>query len=171
MKTRRVVIAAVLLGFVGQAAAGGPFGDWPTKFESDSGNEYGVKGLYQYDVNDFNSNAIDPTTSNPLFEDARTWRRKELDLYAKLDNGLEIDLGYDWQASWTDNYLKYSNPKAGAFRLGQFKTQVGWDSTENANAGTFIEPSLPGTAAYEGRRLGVDWAPRQDPALAVVRCL
>lgn len=157
MKKRLILFGAVLFGFAGSVAAFDFLGDWPTKFKTDSGNEFGFNGLYQYDLNDFSDNAIDPSMDASLFKDAHTWRRKELDAYAKWDNGFEVELGYDWQASWTDNYLKYGTNKAGEFRLGQFKTQVGWNSTEDANAQTFLERSLPDSAAYEGRRLGVDW--------------
>lgn len=158
MRNQLFAVAAVLMSFAANATAGDFLSDWPTKLKTDSGDAFGVKGLFQYDLNDFRSNTVDPSSGNPLFDDAHTWRRKELDFYAKMSNGLEIDVGYDWRASWTDNYLKYSSNKAGDFRLGQFKTQVGWDSTEDANAAAFLEPSLPGAAAFEGRRLGFDWS-------------
>lgn len=144
-------------GVTSQAFGGDFLGDWPTKVKTASGYEYGATGLYQYDLNNFSENALDPATGTKLFDDANTWRRKEFDAYVKAPNGLEVDVGYDWSASWTDNYLQYSSTKAGDFRLGQFKTQVGWESTESADATTFLERSLPAEAVYEGRRLGVDW--------------
>lgn len=158
IKAQKIVITLLACGISSQALAADLLGDWPTKVKTASGVEYGVKGLYQYDLNNFSGDALDPATHAPLFDDAHTWRRKEFDAYLKAPNGLELDLGYDWSASWTDNYLKYSSPAAGDFRVGQFKTQVGWESTESASASTFLEPSLPGNAAYEGRRLGIDWS-------------
>lgn len=158
MKWHGIVLGLIAWGCVSQACAADLLGDWPTKTTTSSGYEFGLNGLYQYDLNDFSGDVLDPATRTPLFEDAHAWRRKELDAYIKAPNGFEVDLGYDWSASWTDNYLKYSSPKAGDFRVGQFKTQVGWESTESATAATFLEPSLPVAAIYEDRRLGVDWS-------------
>lgn len=158
MKLHRIVVGLVACGFISNAWAADFLGDWSTKTTTNSGYEFGVEGLYQYDLNDFSADALDPATGAPLFDDAHTWRRKELDAFVKAPNGLELDVGYDWSASWTDNYLKYSSPTAGDFRLGQFKTQVGWESTESASAATFLEASLPVAAIYEDRRLGVDWS-------------
>ncbi len=158
MKSYRIVFGVLACVLAGNAFAYDLLGDWPTKFKTDSGYEFGVKGLYQADTNDFSNGSIDPVTGQPLFGDSTTWRRKEFDVYAKTPSGFEIDLGYDWQGSWVDNYLKYSSDHLGDFRLGQFKTLVGFESTESADAGTFLEPSLPGVAAFEGRRKGLDWS-------------
>lgn len=157
MYLRLVVAGVAACTFVTNVFAYGFLDDWPTKVKTDTGYEFGVKGLYQYDSNDFSSNSADPATQLPLFDDANTWRRKELDIYLKSPNGFELDVGYDWSASWTDNYLKYHSASAGDFRLGQFKTPVGWESTESADAATFLEPSLPVAAVFEDRRLGMDW--------------
>lgn len=140
------------LAFIAPAVAENSFlGGWPTSYKTDSGYEIGIKGIYQYDSNQF-------AGDNALFEDATTWSHKEFDGYFKTPFGLEVDAGYDFQTrTWVDNYLKYSAGKTGDFRLGQFKTPVGWDETESLGAQTFLERSLPGSAIYEGRRLGVDW--------------
>lgn len=130
----------------------------PTQFTTDSGVTFGAKGLYQYDLDDFSSDAIDPTTGMPLFKDANTWERKEFDLYAKWQNGFQIELGYDWQHSWTDNYVKYKSKSIGTFRVGQMLTQVGWEPNEGAQSWTFEAPALPVKAAYEKRRIGADWS-------------
>lgn len=158
MKVRWIALGIAACTFSSSALAYDFLGDWPTKFKTDSGYEFGAKGIYQADTNDFYEDGVDPATGLPLFEDSTTWRTKEFDVYAKAPDGLEIDLGYDWQHSWVDNYFKYSSDKAGDFRLGQFKTQVGWDETESVSATTFLERSLVGVAAYEGRRLGFDWS-------------
>lgn len=158
MKSRWIIFGALAGVVTGNACASDSPSGWPTSFKTDSGYEFGIKGLYQADINDFSHGGIDLATGQPLFEDATTWRRKEFDVYAKASNGWEVDLGYDWQGSWVDNYVKYSSDRLGAFRLGQFKTLVGFESTESADAGTFLEPSLPGVAAFEGRRLGLDWS-------------
>lgn len=161
MKKRYVLIG--LLGAVAGAAHADNslLGDWPTSIKTDSGYEFGVKGLYQYDTNQFSSSAIDAQSGLPLFEDASTWRRKELDAYMKAPWGLEIKSGYDWQNSWTDNYVKYSSDKLGSLQMGQFKTLVGWDQNESASAISFLERSLVTSAVYEGRRLGLAWIWKQ----------
>jgi phosphate-selective porin OprO and OprP len=130
----------------------------PTTWKNDSGYTFGIKGLYQYDDVNFSNDPADPLTGAPLFEDAHTWERKEFDAYLKAPNGLELDVGYDWQNSWTDNYLKYSSKSAGDFRIGQFLTQVGWESVEGAQTWTFLTPGLAGQAVFEDRRIGVDWS-------------
>ncbi len=130
----------------------------PTEYDSTSDYKFGVKGVYQYDFNEFSNDGVDPTTGAPLFEDAHTWYREEFDAYFKAPNGLEADIGYDWRRSWTDNYLKYSSKAAGDFRVGQFLTQVGWESVEGAQSWTFLTPGLAGQAVFEDRRIGADWS-------------
>lgn len=154
---RRWLVVGLSCAIVGVAHADSLLGDWPTNFTTDSGYEFGVKGLYQYDTNRFSGDGTDSNSGAPLFEDATTWRRKELDVYLKTSAGVEIRSGYDWQNSWTDNYIKYTSERFGALQLGQFKTLVGWDETENADASTFLERSLATSAVYEGRRLGISW--------------
>lgn len=130
----------------------------PTQYTSPSGYVFGVKGVYQYDLNDFSDGGIDPATGLPLFEDAHTWYREEFDAYLKAPNGLEVDVGYDWKRSWADNYIKYSSKEFGDFRVGQFLTQVAWEPVEGAQTWTFLTPGLPGQAVFEKRRIGADWS-------------
>jgi len=130
----------------------------PTRYTSPGGYQFGVMGLYQYDANEFSGGALDPATDMPLFEDANTWNRREFDAYFKAPNGLEVDVGYDWNRSWTDNYIKYASKQFGDFRLGQFLPQVGWESVEGASTWTFMTPALPGQALFQDRRMGLDWS-------------
>jgi len=130
----------------------------PTEYDSPSGFKFGIEGVYQYDFNDFSNGPADPVTGAPLFDDAHTWYRKEFDIYAKWSNGLEIDAGYDWNRSWTDNYIKYSSKKFGDFRVGQLRAQVGWEPMEGAQTWTFLTPGLPDNAIFEDRRIGADWS-------------
>jgi phosphate-selective porin OprO/OprP len=130
----------------------------PTEYGLPSGFKFGAEGVYQYDFNDFSNDAIDPTNGSPLFDDAHAWDRKELDLYAKWSNGFEIDAGYDWNRSWTDNYIEYSSKKFGDFRVGQMRAQVGWEPMEGAQTWTFLTPGLPDKAIFEDRRVGADWS-------------
>jgi phosphate-selective porin len=135
----------------------------PTEYESPSGFEFDAGGVYQYDFNDFSNRPVDPVTGAPPFGDAHTWNRRKLDLYAKWSNGFEIDAGYDWDRSWTDNYIKYSSKTFGDFRVGQVRTQVGWEPMEGAQFWTFLTPGLPGHAIFEDRRIGADWGGQATP--------
>jgi phosphate-selective porin OprO/OprP len=57
---------------------------------------------------------------------------------------------------------------AGAFRIGQSKTPVGFEGNTSSSAPTFIELALPTQAVYENRRVGVDWALSRPSWLAAV---
>jgi phosphate-selective porin OprO/OprP len=63
-----------------------------------------------------------------------------------------------------DNFVHYGSRDLGDFRLGQFKTPVGWEEGGiSASATTFLERSLPVQAVNMGRRIGVDWAYSWNP--------
>ncbi|PWK92865.1 OprO/OprP family phosphate-selective porin [Fulvimonas soli] len=151
---RRIALFFLIAGYAAAASAAGD--DWPTSIAL-GGVQAGVKGLFQYDLNDFGDDRL-PDGSH-RFEDARTLRRKEVDLYLRKDDLLEIQAGYDFQPrTWLDNYVAL-NTGAGRFRLGQFKTQVGWeDGNTGSGATTFLERSLPEQAVHEGRRVGLEWS-------------
>lgn len=131
--------------------------DWPTSHTFDNGVEIGAKGLLQYDVNHFGNDRL--ADGSAYFDDAQTWRRKELNLYARKEGVFEVNAGYDFQAhSWVDNYLAVET-RAGRFRAGQFKTPVGWeDGNTSTGATLFMERSLPEQAIHEGRRVGLEWS-------------
>ncbi|MCX7514377.1 OprO/OprP family phosphate-selective porin [Frateuria sp. STR12] len=129
---------------------------WPTSVTSDSGVTVGVKGLFQYDINRFADDRL--PDGSERFEDAHALRRQEINLYVTKKGVFTVNAGYDFQAdAWVDNYLA-AETRAGRFRLGQFKTPVGWEdgNTSTGNL-TFLERSLPEQAVYEGRRVGIDW--------------
>jgi 3-oxoacyl-[acyl-carrier-protein] synthase II len=44
---------------------------------ADSGYEFGVKGLYQFDSADFSGDTTNPANGKPLLVDSTTWRRKD----------------------------------------------------------------------------------------------
>lgn len=91
------------------------------------------------------------------------WRRKELTVYGRTPFGVDFNFSYDYaifagvQKRWLDNFVRYTNQQIGAFRVGQFKTLVGWEETESSSATTFLERSLPVQATTEDRRIGLDW--------------
>ena len=131
--------------------------DWPTHFTTDSGYEFGVKGTYQADTNRFSDDTL--PNGRDDFTDLTTWRRKEFYLYSRKKGVYELYAGYDFQAHlWVDNYLKLFAGKYGDFRIGHFKTPVGFeDGAIGSGATTFLERGLPEAAIYEGRRIGADW--------------
>lgn len=163
MKLRHAIAAALMCGFGSHAMAYDLLNDWPTKFKTTDGYEFGVKGLFQYDVNTFSGDTENPATGATLLEDANAWRRKEVNVYGKTPWGLDFNIGYDINysngvhAAWIDNFIRYSNKEAGDFRIGQFKTPVGWEETVSSSATTFMERALPVQAANMGRRIGADW--------------
>ena len=173
MKLRLAIAAALACAAGSNAMAYDLLNDWPVKYKTDTGYEYGFKGLYQYDLNRFSGDTTHPLTGADLFPDANAWRRKEFNFYGKTPWGLDFQVGYDFtfaggvSAGWIDNFVRYTSPSAGAFRIGQFKTPVGWDEAgTSSSATTFMERALPVQAAAAGRRIGVDW--QDHPQLA--RC-
>ncbi|MBS0581696.1 MAG: porin [Proteobacteria bacterium] len=133
--------------------------DWRTRFKTDAGYEFGSKGNFQADINDYSGDTTNPAGGAKILEDQTTWRRKELYAYAKAPFGVDATAGYDLQSKlWVDNFFHFGNNKIGDFRLGQFKTLVGWEEgVISSTATTFLERALPVQAVNMGRRLGVDW--------------
>lgn len=130
----------------------------PVQYTSDSGYVFGVAGVLQYDHDGYSNGGYDPSTGMPLFKSTDGWNRSELDPYFKTPNGLEVQLGYDWNRSWTTDYIQYSTNTIGDFRLGQFLTPVGWEQLEGAPSWTFLTPSLPDLAISETFRIGARWS-------------
>ena len=171
MKLRHAIAVALLCGYGTNALAYDLLNDWPTKWKPAEGYEFGIKGLYQYDYNSFSGDTTNPTNGAELLPDANAWRRKEFNVYGKLPGGWDFNIGYDFTVSgfkttpsgagvhgkWIDNFVRYSNKEAGDFRIGQFKTPVGWEETISSSATTFMERALPVQAVNMDRRIGADW--------------
>jgi phosphate-selective porin OprO/OprP len=169
MKLRHAIAATLFCAYGTNAMAYDWLNDWPTKYKTDSGYEYGFKGLYQYDLNQFSGDTTNPTNGAEILPDANAWRRKEFNFYGKTPWGLDFNVGYDFTVTgfksatvgvhgkWLDNFLRYSNKDAGDFRIGQFKTPVGWEEAGSSAATTFLERAQPVQATNMDRRIGVDW--------------
>lgn len=164
MKLRLAIVATLACAAGQDASAYDLLNDWPVKVKTDAGYEFGFKGLYQYDLNSFSGDTTHPLSGADLFPDANAWRRKEFNFYGKTPWGLDFQIGYDFtfangtSAGWIDNFVRYTSESAGAFRVGQFKTPVGWDEYgTSSSATTFMERALPVQAAAAGRRIGADW--------------
>lgn len=150
----KTLLALTLLGANPHAIAGTD--SWPTHYRFDDGTEAGVKGNFQYDVNRFGHDRL--ADGSHRFDDARTWRRQVLELHVLKKGVVEINAGYDFQSNtWQDDYVA-ATTGIGRFRLGQFKTPVGWeDGNTSSGATTFLETSLAEQAVHEGRRVGLEW--------------
>jgi phosphate-selective porin OprO/OprP len=152
-------VLAVSALALSQSAVAYDWNDWPTKHKTANGYEFGIKGVYQADSEDFSHDRL--PGGGDRFDDLTTWRRKEFNAYLKKDGVFELTFGYDFAAikkNWIDNYLRLYTKNHGSFRIGQFKTPVGWeDSGVGAGGTVFLERGLPEQAIYEDRRLGVDW--------------
>ncbi len=163
MKPRYAIVAALFGTCASNAMAYDLLNDWPTKIKTADGYELGFKGLFQYDLNSFSGDTTNPATNALILEDANAWRRKEVNIYGKTPWGVDFNIGYDItyaggvHAAWIDNFIRYSNKEAGDFRIGQFKTPVGWEETISSSATTFLERALPVQATNMGRRIGADW--------------
>jgi phosphate-selective porin OprO/OprP len=153
------IMIALLAGYGSAANAYDWLNDWPTKWKTDDGYEFGFKGNYQADSVDFPSGTTNPATGAKILDNQTTWRRKEFYAYAKTPFGFDVTAGYDFESKlWVDNFFHYGNADIGDFRLGQFKTPVGWEEGGIAStATTFLERSLPVQAINMGRRIGADW--------------
>ncbi|WP_300616987.1 OprO/OprP family phosphate-selective porin [Dokdonella sp.] len=164
MKLRSAIAVALLGTFGANAMAYDLLNDWPTKYKTEGGYEYGFKGLYQYQFEDISGDNTNPTNGKDLLSDMTAWRRKEFNFYGKTPWGLDFNVGYDFTVrdgvhttGWIDNFVRYSNKEYGEFRLGQFKTPVGWEETISSSATTFLERAMPVQATNMGRRIGFDW--------------
>lgn len=158
------VSVAVAAAFAAPAQAYDLLNDWPTRFKTDAGVEYGVRATIQYDTNHFSDDTL--PNGSARFGDLETWRRKETYLYARKNGVWELAAGYDFQAHlWVDAYFRLLNRKVGDFRLGQFKTPVGFEEGAiGSGSTTFLERALPVQAVNQGRRIGVDWTYENLPS-------
>jgi phosphate-selective porin OprO/OprP len=164
MKLRYAIAAALFGAFGTNAMAYDLLNDWPTKYKTADGYEFGFKGLYQYQLENYSGDTLNPSTGKEFLPDMNAWRRKEFNFYGKTPWGLDFNIGYDFTirdglptTGWLDNFVRYSNADIGDFRLGQFKTPVGWEEASSSSATTFLERALPVQATNMGRRIGIDW--------------
>jgi len=162
-----VTAALVLTALPAMAQDYSFLGDWPTHHMFADGTDFGITGLYQYDVNDFSHD-------DGFLRDAHTNRRKYFAVYLKNKGVYDAKAEFDFQSKkWQDVYLRVQSralfgKDAGAFRIGQSKTPVGFEGNTSSSAPTFIELALPTQAVYENRRVGVDWALSRPSWLAAV---
>ncbi|MCQ4166868.1 OprO/OprP family phosphate-selective porin [Tahibacter harae] len=154
---------ALALALTAPAQAYDLLNEWPTKFKTKSGVEFGTRATLQYDTNHFSDDTLPNGTAR--FEDLETWRRKEVYLYARKSGSWELAAGYDFQSKlWVDAYLRLFNKEIGDFRIGQIKTPVGFDEGAiGSGSTTFMERALAVQAVNQGRRIGLDWTYEKIP--------
>lgn len=155
VRLRILAAAIVALGFFRSAWASDS-APWPTRVSLDGGLSAGVQGVFAYDWNRFDGDR-QPGGAD-LFDDAQTWRRQSVNLYLGEAGRFTVNVGYELRTdTWVDDYVGIET-RAGRFRLGQFRTPVGWEDGNVASANvTFLERSLPERAVFEGHRVGIDW--------------
>ncbi|WP_313918491.1 porin [Tahibacter sp.] len=153
----------IALALAAPAQAYDLLNDWPTRFKTASGVEYGVRGTIQYDSNHFSDDTLPNGTAR--FDDLETWRRKETYLYARKSGVWELAAGYDFQSHvWVDAYFRLFTKTAGDLRVGQIKTPVGFEEGAiGSGSTTFMERALPVQAVSQGRRIGLDWTYEKVP--------
>lgn len=130
--------------------------------KTDSGIEYGLSGLMQYDLNRFH----DEASSLPAYQADDAWRRAGLGFYIRKPGKFDVLVDYDLKADiWLDAYVRVETG-IGSLRAGQLRTPVGLDDgATSSGATTFLERASPQAMVHEGRRIGVDWARSFDKKL------
>lgn len=152
----RILLMALVVAGLSHRACAGDANQRPASFSADNGVDVAIKGLFQYDSNQFSDDSLPNGTRR--FDNAQAWRRKEVNVYAHRKDAFNAVVGYDFQAhAWLDGYVAVETA-AGGFRLGQFKTLVSSEYANVSSAATlFLERGLPAQAVYEGRRVGFEW--------------
>lgn len=157
MNLRAAPTAFLLLAVAGPALAY-DLENWPTKYVTDDKLEFGVRGLYQFDAEEFSNDRLANGTAR--FADTQAWRREELYAYLKKDGVFELVIGFDFapiKKNWVDNFVRVPT-RYGVFRIGQFKTPVVMEEGAVASgAPVFLERALPAQMVFEDRRFGADW--------------
>ncbi|HET6631300.1 MAG TPA: porin [Rhodanobacteraceae bacterium] len=128
----------------------------------DNGAELQFTGDIQYDWARFDHDRL--VGGGELFTDANTWRRQQFDLRLVQKGRYTVRVGYDFHAdAWTDNDVSFSTA-GGQWKLGEFRTPVGWEKGTESGAQTmFMESALPVEMIFEGRRAGVGWTWNKTP--------
>lgn len=158
---RLIAALAVALATTSAPAMAYDWNNWATTFEA-GGLEFGLRGTLQYDYNQFDDDRR--ANGSEAFEDDDAWRRREFYAVVRRKGVFELNVGYDFlPETWSDVFLKL-NTRAGDFRVGHFKTPVGWEDGNTSQSTTlFLERSAAESTFYEGRRSGLEWVWEKTP--------
>ncbi|SEW25090.1 porin [Luteibacter sp. 329MFSha] len=157
MKTFIIGALALLAPFAARTADFSWREHWPTHHVFADGTDLGLMLKYQYDVDRFSHDG-------DLYENAQSFRRKELGFFVKKKGVYDAMGLFDFQAKvWLDVFFRMQTKPVvgtdlGAVRVGFTKTPVGFEGNTNTGSTSFLEASIPMQAIYANRRIGVDWA-------------
>jgi len=155
--------AGLLLGLFVRAAFAYDAEDWPTHYRFSDGTDIGLGGNYEGDFNSFGGTSDLSSAQRSTLQDTHGARREELSVYIRKPGVYEAQWGWDyWNKTYVDVYARvYSkgvlDADVGNFRLGYFKTYVGFEGYTRTRNDSFLETALPVSAFYEGRRTGFSW--------------
>ena len=160
---RSTALAGLLLGVLARAACAYDAGDWPTHYRFDDGTDIGLSANYEGDLNTFNDTSELTAAQRATLADAHGARREELSVYIRKAGAYEAQWGWDYfNKTYVDVYGRidskaFVGSDVGRFRVGYFKTYVGFEGYTRTRNDTFLETALPISAFYEGRRTGASW--------------
>ena len=160
---RSTAVAALVLGVLARTASAYDVEDWPTHYRFDDGTDIGLGANLEGDLNTFgNTSELNPAQQATV-QDAHGIRREELSVYIRKPGVYEAQWGWDyWNKTYVDVYARvyskaFFDNDYGNFRVGYFKTYVGFEGYTRTRNDTFLETALPVSAFYEGRRTGGSW--------------
>jgi len=137
--------------------------DWPTHYRFSNGTDVGISGNFEGDYNGFSGLRDLQPSQRAALDDGHGARREEFSVYIRKPGVFEAQWGWDyWNKSFVDVYARvdskaFLNGDYGRFRVGYFKTYVGFEGYTRTRNDSFLEAALPISAFYAGRRTGASW--------------
>lgn len=159
----RIALAGLLVATLARAAPGYAADDWPTHYRFDDGTDIGLGANYEGDLNDFSARENLSAAQRATLDDAHGARREELSIYLRKPGVYEAQVGWDYcNKTYVDVYARvdsnaFVGRDLGRFRVGYFKTYVGFEGYTRTRNDSFLETALPVSAFYAGRRTGASW--------------
>jgi len=157
-----IALALLLIGFWRPVLADGAE-DWPTHYRFADGTDVGLGANIEGDVNDFSHRDALTAAQRATLDDAHGARREELSVIIRKPGVYEAQWGWDyWNKTYVDVYARvdsnaFVGRDLGRFRVGYFKTYVGFEGYTRTRNDSFLETALPVSAFYAGRRSGGSW--------------
>ena len=137
--------------------------DWPTHYLFANGTDVGVGGNFEGDYNNYDGTNDLSAVQRATLQDVHGARREEFSVYVRRPGVYEAQWGWDYRnKTYVDVYARVDSKAFlgvdyGRFRVGYFKTYVGFEGYTRTRNDTFLETALPVAAFYEGRRSGASW--------------
>ena len=89
----RILLVALMVTGLSLRAFAGDANRQPAGFTADNGVDVGIKGLFQYDSNQFSDDSLPDGARR--FDNAQTWRRKEVSFHARRKGAFNAVVGYE----------------------------------------------------------------------------